>query len=265
MKTSRRRFLRLALGGAVALTGATLVRAQIASSTVAYLPQILTPPGQAASPTLTPEPTSIPLPTPSPTAVPPAIGDLAILGPATGTVEQAIAWLAPRTSFYTAYDIGVIAEAYRRVGESVGIDWFLALAQSVHETGSLTSFWAARPQRNPAGIGVTGQWSDQPPADPTGWAFNSQRNRWEVGVSFPTWADHAVPAHIGRLLAYALSDAEVNQAQYEMIRLALSYRGMSAASRGAARSWFALDGRWAVPGVGYGARIIDLARRIRGE
>jgi len=186
-----------------------------------------------------------------------------IIAPASGTVEQAVAWLVPRADpSYTPFDVRVICEAYRSVGERVGVDWFTALAQMAHETGNLTSFWSLRPQRNPAGIGVTGQWSATPPANPAGWAFNHQRQRWELGVSFPTWASDAVPAHIGRLLAYALRDEEANAEQRALICHALSYRPFPANLRGVAPRWVDLNGRWAVPGATYGQTIINLARRM---
>jgi hypothetical protein len=271
MRTTRRQVLRFALGSALALGSATLTRAQssaFAPSSRVFVPLAIVPPEPTAGPATGAEPlppaTATAVPAPSPTAIP-APSDLPILGPASGSVEQAIAWIEPRTAFYVPYDVAVIVQAYRTVGEQAGIDWFLALAQMCHETGSLTSFWSSRPQRNPAGIGVTGQFSETPPDDPAGWAFNTQRMRWETGVSFPTWANHGVPAQLGRLLAYALTDAEANPTQRELITLALQYRPLSADRRGSARSWYGLDGRWAVPGNGYGARIIELAGKIRGE
>lgn len=264
MHPTRRQVLHLALSSAAAIGSTALARAQsptVVPSTRLYVPLAVGPleptvgnPSQGAGPVA--EPTAEPGSTSA---------DMPILGPASGSVEQAIAWLEPRTAFYVPYDVAVIVYAYQEVGASVGLDWFTAIAQMCHETGSLTSFWSSRPQRNPAGIGVTGVWSDTPPVDPNGWAFNSQRMRWEMGVSFPTWAEHAVPAHLGRLLAYALTDAEANPAQLNLINIAMQYRPLGASRRGRARSWYGLDGLWAVPGIGYGARIIELAAKIRGE
>lgn len=277
MRTTRRQVLRFALGSTLALGCTALTRAQspaFAPSTEVFVPLAIVPveptTGSAAgneplpTVTATAAPAPTPIAEPSPTATP-APADMPILGLASGSVEQAIAWIEPRTAFYVPYDVAVIVYAYRTVGEAVGIDWFLALAQMCHETGSLTSFWSSRPQRNPAGIGVTGKFSETPPDDPTGWAFNTQRMRWEEGVSFPTWAEYSVPAHLGRLLAYALTDAEASSAQLDLINFALQYRPLGASRRGSARSWYGLDGRWAVPGVGYGARIIELAGKMRGE
>src|SRR6266545_3496814 len=191
--------------------------------------------------------------------LPPLLDDPSLLGPATGTAAQASAWLAPRAAVvpppegYTAYDIAEnIVRAYQLHGEAAGLDWFLAIAQMAHETGSLTNFWSWRPQRNPAGIGVTGAWRTDQPADTAGWAYNTQRQRWEAGISFPTWESHAVPAHLGRLLAYALRDDQASDGQRQMIAYALSYRSLLSEYRGSAPTITGLNGRWAWPGDNYG-------------
>ena len=88
-------------------------------------------------------------------SAPPLIGT-PLLGPASGSAEQAIAWLSARA--VNNNDITRIVDNYQRIGELVGLDWFLAIAQMAHETGSLTSWWSQPPRRNLAGIGVTGAW-----------------------------------------------------------------------------------------------------------
>jgi hypothetical protein len=250
---TRRRFLKLSLVALATGLVATHTRAeenQPAASMpmIAALPLVIAPP-------------FIPTPAPTPPATP---GDAPLLGIATGTIDQAVAWLASRADqSYTDFDLRAIVEAYQRIGEAVGMDWFTAVAQMAHETGNLTSFWSLRPQRNPAGIGVTGVWQYDQPVDITGWAFNTQRVRWERGLSFTTWADDAIIAHLGRLLAYALTDDQANQAQRDLITRALSYRGISNTNRGMAQTWIGLNGRWAVPGTTYGQTILALAQRIR--
>jgi hypothetical protein len=195
--------------------------------------------------------------------------DAPILGLASGGAEQAIAWLAPRAAGYTRDDITTIVGAYQRIGDSVGLDWFLALAQLAHETGSLTSWWSQRPRRNPAGIGVTGAMRDglpdgtPGPAPGPAWAWDDALKKWREGVSFPTWADDAVPAHLGRLLAYALRDDQASPEQQELIARALAYRPLPASYRGSAPTITGLNGRWAVPGTDYGQRIMALAERMR--
>jgi hypothetical protein len=192
--------------------------------------------------------------------------DMPLLAPPSGSAEQAAAWLSSRCAGeYTGDDVVAIVDAYRRVGEWAGLDWFLALAQLAHETGHLTSWWSGRPRRNPAGIGVTGETRADPPDAPPGpeWAWDEQSMLWRAGWSFPTWAEHAVPAHLGRLLAYALTDDQASQPQRDLIAYALAYRPLPASYRGAAPTVVGLNGRWAVPGTTYGQRIIELAWQMQ--
>lgn len=178
-------------------------------------------------------------PTPGYTAASPLIGT------PKATQQQAVSYITARpTGEYNKHDISTaIIPAYWRVCEQAGIDPVLAVAQCIHETGNLTSYWAARPRRNPAGIGVTGQ-----PG---------------MGVQFPTWDQDAVPAHVGRLLAYAKKDDDQTPQQAALTALALRWRGLPASYRGAAPTLAQLDGRWAVPGNGYGAKIATIAEQIR--
>jgi hypothetical protein len=249
--TTRRRAL-----GIFVAAGAGILLGARARAALDLPPRVYAPSLQSyVPPTLTPTQTTIPT------------DDAPILGPASGTVAQALAWFAPRANEdYTDFDLQVIIEGYRDIGESVGMDWFLALAQNAHETGSLTSFWSQRPQRNPAGLGVTGSGCDpnNPPAAPNVCAYNYQRARWEIGIAFPGWVSDAIPAHLGRLLAYALTDAQANPAQLALIQQALSYRGLPAWLRGTAPTIIGLNGRWAVPGATYGQSIISLRDRMNG-
>lgn len=191
--------------------------------------------------------------------------DAPLLGPSSGTADQAIAYLARRAVGYTTYDITSIVSAYQQQGEPVGVDWFLALAQMAHETGSLTSWWSQRPRRNPAGIGVTGRvLPGMPDAPPPGdWAWHN--DQWEEGVSFATWADDGILAQLGRLLAYALRDEQMTDVQRALSARALSYRAMPASSRGIAPTIVGLNGRWAWPGTNYGQMILDLMQRMKAE
>jgi hypothetical protein len=199
------------------------------------------------------------------TSAPPLIG-APLLGPASGSVEQAIAWLSARA---INNDIPRIVNTYQRIGDQVGLDWFLAIAQMAHETGSLTSWWSQPPRRNLAGIGVTGAWrpglpdGSPGPAPGPAWAWSAQLGRWLAGVSFPTWGSDAVPAHLGRLLAYALPVDQGNLAQEALIAQALSYRSLPASHRNSAPTILGLNGRWAVPGTEYGQRIMALAEAMR--
>ena len=196
-----------------------------------------------------------------------------ILGRASGTKEQVLHWFSSRAdSSYIESDyrsLKTIIGAYQEIGERTNVDWFMALAQCAHETGNLRSFWSLRPRRNPAGIGCDGN----PKAfdgDGKPGAFNTERHQWEHGISFETWADNSVPAHIGRLLAYALPIGVGNPAQLKIISQALSYRTFPDKARGSAQTFVQL-GRihnksgfgWASPGGKYGERIAAIAIQMR--
>lgn len=203
----------------------------------------------------------------------------AIRSAASATPQQACRFMLSRAhGEYTEYDIRhVIVPAYYELCTAVGIDPVLALAQMIHETGNLTSFWAARPQRNPAGLGVTGQHQAYEPASVTNaqgvrsWAYNTQRGRWESGLSFATWKDDAIPAHVGRLLAYALPAGNENQVERAAIKRALAYRYLPPKLRGTAPDLRRL-GRvhnpsglgWASPGHNYGVLLAKIAHLIQG-
>ena len=166
---------------------------------------------------------------------------------------------------YTEHDLReVIFPAYFAQATAVGLDPVIAICQSAYETGRWTSFWSQRPQRNPAGIAVTGQWWDAQPANEPA-AYNPNRGRWERGVSFASWADDAIPQHLGRLLAFALPQGAGTAAQRALIDRALSLRPFPAQARGSAVVLAAL-GRvhnpsgigWASPGTDYGDKLAAL-------
>ena len=158
---------------------------------------------------------------------------------------------------YTEVDIAhTIVPAYFAVCASVGLDAVLLIAQMIHETGNLTSWWSQRPRRNPAGIGVTGAVWATPPR--TG-AWVKRGPLWVEGVAFPTWEQDAIPAHIGRLLAYALPAGQGTPAQQQLIAQALAIRPLPAAFRGAATRLQGLNGRWAWPGLFYAQKLAALA------
>ena len=188
--------------------------------------------------------------------------DAPILGQPLGTYEQAVSWFSARSTLYSRFAIEEIVSAYRRVGEEVGLDWFLALAQCAHETGSLTSWWSDRPRRNPAGLGVTGHsiTADVPPGPHWAW----RDGRWWEGISFRQWNPDAIEAHLGRILAYALTDDQANDEQKRLITYALSLRPLPPSFRGVAPTMVGLNGRWAVPGTSYAQSIAGLANRMRG-
>lgn len=176
------------------------------------------------------------------------------------TEEQAIRYVLSRPhGEYTDFDIGSIISAYFHVAGQAGIDPCLALAQSIHETANFSSWWAGRPRRNPAGIGVNGETRKDVPADRQNWAWDGAV--WRAGLSFPTWAVDAIPAHIGRLLAYATMPAARTQIQAALVERALALRPLPAHYHGAAPTLAGLNRRWAV-GRGYAAAIAKIANGV---
>ncbi|GAA5528364.1 N-acetylmuramoyl-L-alanine amidase [Herpetosiphon gulosus] len=140
-----------------------------------------------------------------------------------GSREKAIAFIRKSLPDNSEYknDIETIMGYYWVYAPSVGLDPFLAAAQCIFETAGLTSGWAARPKRNPAGLGV----------------------RQEGGLSFSTW-DGAVQAHIGQLLALALRDDEANQAQKTMMAANPRHGKIPANLRGVAKTLAGLSNNW---------------------
>lgn len=183
------------------------------------------------------------------------------------------------TRQYALTDVHLIASSYWLQATTLGLDPWLAIAQCLHETANLSSWWCARPRRNPAGIGVTGHFRitrDQPtdpPPEPTGWVYHDQRRRWEAGCSFASWTGPAgaVTAHLGRLLAYATPPDQRSPVQQRAVTTALSYRSLPDRLHGSAPTLNQLGAAhnptgqgWAYPGADYGARIAAIANQLQG-
>lgn len=157
------------------------------------------------------------------------------------TRAQAERFLIPKPNGeYTDADVRFIITQYFTVGPSVGLDPLLAVAQMELETAFLASFWAARPRRNPAGIGVTGE----PGA----------------GISFPSWKV-SVRAHLGRLLAYALPATAGTAAQKALIAEALTWRPLPPSKRGSAPTVKGLAQSWAAD-PDYARKIVNVANAM---
>lgn len=103
----------------------------------------------------------------------PVTRDSKIMAPARCTREQASAYVfrhMQNVSNYTRVDLDkIIIPAYFTEGQLAGVDPCIAIAQMIHETGFLSSFWSKRPRRNPAGLGVTGQTAKALPKDASFW------------------------------------------------------------------------------------------------
>jgi hypothetical protein len=190
--------------------------------------------------------------------------------------EQARAYIVKLGSTaYTDQDISLIINHYWKHAVPVGLDPLLAVAQCIHETSfeghPISSWWARRPRRNPAGIGVNGRTRTTPPPDPQNWAGDPPDNPtiWRAGLSFSSW-EEAVRAQVGRLLAYAIPAGQGTNAQKALIDFALSVRPLGSALRGSAPTLKPLGAKhnptgtgWATPGAQYGARIAAIAKKIR--
>lgn len=172
---------------------------------------------------------------------------------------------------YADHDIDVIVQSYINYCIPIAVDPIIAIAQMVHETGNLTSFWSQRPQRNPAGLGVNGQARKKRPVDYAGWCYNHQRGQWEVGLCFASWVYDSIPAHVGRLLAYALPVPMRSPRQQEAVDRALVYRDLPVFIHGSApilkklgQTHNPVRQGWAYPGREYGARIAETANWLLG-
>jgi hypothetical protein len=141
---------------------------------------------------------------------------------------------------YDDAKVKMIVGLYVKTSTSVGLDPLLVVAQMILETGNLSSDWSQPPHRNPAGIGVTGE-----PGE---------------GISFPTWRA-AVRAHVGRLLAYCVSEGAETPAQLKLIEEALTWRPLPETLRGAVTSLSGLAGTWAA-NKQYAGKIVRVATEI---
>lgn len=192
-----------------------------------------------------------------------------LLAPPTARVEVVLArWRTLPGAVYKSWDIEVILRAYWLQAAALGIDPALAVAQMAHETGYLTSWWSARPRRNPAGIGVTGRTSLIPLGKD--WVWNPTTRRFHQGLSFAAWDRDAIPAHLGRLLAYALPAGAGTPDQQAAITRALALRPLPARYRGCAPTLQGLEDTWATdnnPATEslYADRITEIANHLTGR
>ena len=169
---------------------------------------------------------------------------LPVLGAPTGTQAQAVAYILAQQPADWEYknDTSTIMSYYWQYAPPVGVDPFLAAVQCIQETGSLRSYWAGRPRRNPAGVGVPDQ------SNPA------------VGLSFPNW-EVAVQAHLGHILNFALPPAAANPAQQGLMT-GDPLRGEVGGRQGSAHTVRDLARCWA-GNDDYGAQLVALAEQVR--
>ncbi len=129
---------------------------------------------------------------------------------------------------------------YYEEGEREGIRPDVAFAQALKETGFFTYGGTVTPdQNNFCGLGTT--------------------STLVKGAYFPS-AELGVRAHIQHLLAYASTrrpTLPVVDPRYDLVR---EYYGAGTLNR-----YSDLNGRWAVPGVGYGQSVMSIFRAILRE
>lgn len=163
------------------------------------------------------------------------------------------------TPWYTRTDFLYILGLYDRTAQLVNIHPLLAVAQMIKETAWCTSFWSRRPQRNPAGLGVTGEIS-KVRKDTPDWVYNKERVRWEKGLSFSDWK-YSVNAHLAHLLTYMYTDSQLSPAQQHL--LIYDVRAHLVTQRGHVHVLHDLDGKWNASATSkYGASIAAIANTL---
>lgn len=167
----------------------------------------------------------------TPTPVP-ATPRTPIMGVETITIEQCKQFLLKHNP--NAPDI---IPFYEKHGKALGIRWGYAVAQMIKETGYLQFGGDVKTdQNNYAGIGAIGGGA--------------------AGASFLT-PEAGVIAQLQHLFAYASTDDLGDYAQIDP-RFQL-------VKRGSCPNWEDLNGRWAVPGNGYGEEIVDIYKKMATE
>ncbi len=176
----------------------------------------------------------------------PTDGDLTIMGMSTVSAE-ALKQIMLANNPQAPADL---PELYLQIAKDYGIRGDVAFCQAAKETG----WWrygglVQAYQNNYCGLGATGS-----PATGNEDLRGADSSRvWFAegvhGAIFKTRAD-GVEAHIQHLYAYTSKSALPAGKTLVDPRFIL-------VSRGIASTWSDLDGRWAVPGVGYGQSILN--------
>lgn len=170
---------------------------------------------------------------PKPAEVVMSNDDNMIMGGAVATQEQCVRYLL-RNNPYPKLNVSPqeLVAYYYEEGSRVGIRPDIAFAQALKETGYFRYGGTVVPaQNNYCGLGTTS-------ATVRGAYFATPR----LGVK----------AHIQHLLAYASTekpDDNIVDPRYDLVRNSYGEKTLN--------RWQDLNGRWAVPGVGYGQSILN--------
>lgn len=165
--------------------------------------------------------------------------DLTILGGPIATKKQCVEYINMKNPLpLIITSTNELVDTFYEEGIKEGVRPDVAFAQSLHETGHFRYGGDVLPfQNNYAGIGATG---------------NKAK-----GASFNTPA-LGVRGQIQHLLAYATTRLPVEpivDPRYELLsKIPEKY--------GKIKTWQELGGNWAVPGVGYGEKILKIHREI---
>lgn len=155
-----------------------------------------------------------------------------------------------------------IGQLYYTIGQKYGIAGEYALAQAMLETGNFQFGNEVKPeQNNYCGLGAIGRKNTKEDLEKLVFSKVDHNNAYLVvgnhGWNYRTVAI-GVEAHIQHIYSYAS-----NQPLPEG---ALLYDGrFSHGYRGKAKYWHDLNGKWAVPGKGYGERITAIAQDIANQ
>ena len=167
-------------------------------------------------------------------------------------------------STYSVKSVEEILGHYDSKCAIVNLNTDLVVAQMLHETAWLRSWWSQRPRRNPAGLRVTGEKKKDLASydDFREWQYNPENKLYERGLAFRTW-EIASATHMGHLLCYIYTDRELNPTQFTFSLLSpnraiLDQRGY----RGVAKKLSGLNKRWAI-GPYYADGIAKVAIAIR--
>ncbi len=145
-----------------------------------------------------------------------------------------------------------VLDHYYEKEASWGVRADVLIAQMLHETDFLRSWWSQPPRRNMAGIGVTGAAQTANPSS-NAWALRSENSTWYAGYSFGDWFA-AVEAHFAHMSAYVWPD-ERNNASQKDPRYGAARQAFAQHHWAYCRVLTDLNGRWAVPGTTYGQMI----------
>lgn len=177
-------------------------------------------------------------------------------------IERVLPKFVLAKATYNSNDWRSILRSYDTAAKEADLNPYILVAQMAKETDWGRSWWSQRPRRNPAGIGVTGETTKEKPTDESAWAEDTDNNIWKKGYSFKSW-EIAARAHIGHMLAYLYKDNELDSAQKLLVASDPRARFIPTDKRGSVLILNDLDGKWAVPGRGYGNSIATLANALR--